>query len=146
MNLLDPVKNIMTQEVETIEPSSSLFLAKKKFEKFGFHHLPVQENGALVGMLSVSDILLFQRGFHKTEEEEELEKLRLKTTKVSDIMTTGIATLEPQDKINIALEVFKKNIFHALPIVDEDRLVGIVSTFDIIAHLAADKGATNKYK
>ena len=65
---------------------------------------------------------------------------------VKDIMTKRLAKLEPTDKINVALEVFKENLFHALPVVEGDKIVGIVSTFDIIKRLAIDAEATAAYE
>jgi acetoin utilization protein AcuB len=60
-------------------------------------------------------------------------------------MTTKLAKLEPSDKINVALEVFKENLFHGIPIVNNDALVGIVTTYDIIKHLALDSEAHATY-
>ena len=62
-------------------------------------------------------------------------------------MTTKLAKLEPTDRVNVALEVFRVNKFHALPVVEgEDMLKGIVTTFDIIDYLARDAKADMSYK
>ena len=45
----------------------------------------------------------------------------------------------------MALEIFNVNIFHAIPVVDEGRLVGIVTTFDIIKQLSVDNQAVAEY-
>jgi CBS domain-containing protein len=45
-----------------------------------------------------------------------------------------VATLEPQDKIGSAAELFLENLFHAVPIVKDDELQGIVTSFDIIKY------------
>jgi CBS domain-containing protein len=71
---------------------------------------------------------------------------KLKTHEAREIMTKGIAKLDPTDKINVALEVFKKNFLHSLLIMDQDTLVGIVTTHDIIVHLAEEKSAINQYE
>lgn len=60
-------------------------------------------------------------------------------------MTKGIATMSSNERINIALEIFKENIFHAIPIVDEGKLVGIITTHDIIVNLAKDNEAYAEY-
>ena len=54
-------------------------------------------------------------------------------------MTTGLAKLEPDDRINVALDVFCVNLFHALPVVKDNELVGILTPFDIIKTLAEEK-------
>ncbi len=134
----------MTPKVITAKPEDSLLNVNAIFKKYGFHHLPVIDEGEIVGMVSKSDLLFFQRGFNNGEDK--FDAYRLKTYKVKQIMTRKLAKLDPTDKINVALEVFKKNLFHALPIVQNNKLIGIVTTYDIISHLANDKGATNKYE
>jgi acetoin utilization protein AcuB len=47
-------------------------------------------------------------------------------------MTKGLAVLESNDRIGVAIEIFKENLFHAIPIVDDEELKGIVTTFDLI--------------
>ena len=54
-------------------------------------------------------------------------------------MTTGLAKLSPEERINVALEVFMANRFHAIPVVDDGDLVGIVTTFDIMKELNTEK-------
>ncbi|MBK8669766.1 MAG: CBS domain-containing protein [Saprospiraceae bacterium] len=80
-------------------------------------------------------------------EVEKLEDdVRLNNYTAKDIMTKKLAKMDPDDKINIALEVFKENLFHAIPVVKDEKIVGIVTTFDIINRLALDSGATATYE
>jgi acetoin utilization protein AcuB len=51
-------------------------------------------------------------------------------------MTKGLAVLSPDDRINVAIEVFKENILHAIPIVKDGELIGLLTTHDIIKQLA----------
>jgi acetoin utilization protein AcuB len=71
--------------------------------------------------------------------EEMLNEVRLKNYTVEEIMTTGLATLGPDDLIQTALNIFKENLFHALPIVKDGKLVGLLSAQDIIVALANEK-------
>ena len=71
--------------------------------------------------------------------DEMLEKSRLNNYTAEEIMTTGIAKLGPNDRIAVALEVFKENLFHAIPIVEKDELVGLITTFDIIRALSENR-------
>ena len=90
--------------------------------------------------------MFFRRGFLDNKEAEKMEDIRLNNYQVSYIMTKGMAKLESDSRINVALELFKENIFHAIPIVEKDVLVGLVTTYDIINNLANDKQAVAEYK
>jgi acetoin utilization protein AcuB len=146
MNLLAPVQTIMSKDLITIHVDDTLKTVEDLFLKHKIHHLPVVEANHLIGIVSKSDYLFFKRGFNDRKEDNRVDLLRLKTHKVSEIMTRGVATLEPDQKINVALEIFKENIFHAIPIIEDDRLVGMLTTYDIIKNLAVDKGAVNQYE
>lgn len=144
MNLLQPISGIMKTDLITVGPEDPLVKIRDIFEKNKIHHLPVIDEGKLVGMISKSDFLFFRKGFQKSKTDEEVESFRLKTHRAKEIMTTGLAKLSPDDRINVALEVFKENLFHALPVVENGHLRGIVTTLDIIQHLA-DEETTAEY-
>lgn len=146
MNLLAPVSSIMTADPVTLHPKDPLTEVVKIFETKRFHHIPVVQAEKLVGMVSKNDLLHFRKGFSSGQGEDFNEMLRLQSHYVEDIMTTGLAKLETTDRINVAVEVFKQNFLHALPVLEGDKLVGIISTYDIISHLADDKEVIRSYK
>lgn len=145
MNLLDSVQTIMTVNPITVSPEDPLAKVKTIFSKKSIHHIPVIDSGELVGMVSKSDYLFFKRGFNHSNVVQKMEEIRLHNYKVKDIMTKGLAKLAPTDKINVALEIFKENIFHAIPIVEDKKLQGILTTYDVIRKLAEDKNAITEY-
>lgn len=136
----------MSTDLVTVHPEDTMKRVEELFKRHKIHHLPVVEDGKLIGMVSKSDYLFFKRGFNDQTTDQRLDLFRLKVWRVSNVMTTALAKMEPDDRINVALDVFEKNIFHAIPIVDQNKIVGIVTSLDIIRHLAKDKGATNKYE
>lgn len=146
MNLLAPVSTIMSTQLITVHPDDTMKRVEELFNRHKIHHLPVVSEGKLVGMVSKSDYLFFKRGFNDQTTDKRLDLFRLKVWKVSNVMTSGLAKMDPGDRINVALDVLEKNIFHAIPIVEGDRLLGIVTSHDIIRHLAKDKGAIHKYE
>ena len=146
MNLLSPVSSIMTKELITLNPDDALQKVKDIFESERIHHIPIVEDSKLSGLVSKSDYLFFCRTIDGKNVDRRLEKFRLSNYQVSDIMTKGIATLSPDDKINVALEIFKENIFHSIPVIDNNKVVGIVTPYDIIRTLSEDKQATNTYQ
>jgi acetoin utilization protein AcuB len=140
MNVLAPVKDIMSSKLITVNPEDKLTTVKELFEKNNIHHLPVVRYKELVGLVSLTDFKHFLRGFKHSEEDKFVNEARLRAYKAEDIMTTGLAKLNPDDRINVALEIFLVNRFHAIPVVEEDNsLVGIVTTFDIIKELASEE-------
>ena len=140
MNVLAPVKSIMTTDLITVNPEDKLTTIKEIFETNNIHHIPVVRFKKLVGLVSKTDFVFFMRGFNRNEEDRFVNEARLRAYKAEDIMTTGLAKLNPGDRINVALEIFLVNRFHAIPVVVEDNdLVGIITTFDIIKALANEK-------
>lgn len=136
MNTQLPISNVMTKHLITLNPEKALTEVERIFSETKIHHIPIVEFKTLVGIVSKSDFLFFQRGKSNTDVHDEfVEKIRYKNYKVKDIMTTGIASLNSADKISTAIKIFQENIFHCVPIVDDEELVGIVTPIDIINNL-----------
>ena len=136
LDLRAPVSSIMTRNVMTVEPKDPLSKVKDLFETHRFHHIPVINEKVLLGMISKSDFLHFIRGMHQSSYDKLLENVRLERYHAEDIMTRALAKLEENDRINVAIEVFRENLFHALPVVRDGELVGLLTTFDIIKLLS----------
>lgn len=140
MNVLAPVKTLMTTKLITVTPDDKLTLVKEIFEKNKIHHIPVVRYKEMVGLISKTDFVYFLRGFNRNEEDKFVNEARLRAYKAEDIMTKGLAKLSPNERINVALEIFLENRFHAVPVVEENgELAGIVTTFDIIKALASEE-------
>lgn len=135
MNIYAAVESIMCKKsIVTANANDELTKVKEIFDNHSFHHLPIVENGLIKGIVSKSDFLLFQRQTFN-EWDKKLEKRRLENFQVKDIMVDRIAILEPKSSIDSALKIFKENRFHAIPIIEDEKLVGIVTTHDIIVKL-----------
>lgn len=139
MDINAPVSSIMTEKVMTISPSDKVKVAKETFDVHGIHHLPVLEEEQLVGILSSSDMLHFLRYLDKDSQEPYLNDLRLKNYTVGEIMQTNLATVDHEDSIRSILEVFSQNVFHALPVMKNEELIGIVTTQDIVKALLEEE-------
>lgn len=120
----EPLASIMSAELVTIHPEDTLADVKKLFKTRRIHHLPVVINkNELVGLITTYD--LFKR---------EIPPASFENIKVKEVMTTHLATLEPHEKIGAAAELFLENLFHAVPIVTGKRLVGLVTSFDVLRY------------
>ena len=144
MNVLAPVKSIMSTHLITVAPSDKLSIVKDIFEDHNIHHIPVVRYKELIGIISKTDFLHFLQGFSPNQEDRFVNYARLRSYAAEEIMTKGLAKLNPNDRINIALEIFMVNRFHAVPVVENDELVGIVTTYDIIKALASEPISTKQ--
>lgn len=145
MNILNPISTIMTKNPLTVQVDDRLSVIGQIFKNNKLHHIPVLKGEELIGLISKSDFLFFKHGFSNTDGDKALEEVRLNNYSAKDIMTTKLAKMDPADKINVALEIFKENLFHGIPVVDNGKLIGIVTTYDIIKHLAEDSEAHASY-
>ena len=144
-NPLEPVSSIMSTDLVTLSPGDDLWTAKELFDKNKIHHIPVVRYKDIVGLLSKSDLDLFYHGYSKGKDAQ-VEKELMRETRVDEIMVKQLAKLEAKDSIRTALEVFKLNRFHALPVVENgDDLIGMVTTHDIIIALSEEKVELQDY-
>jgi acetoin utilization protein AcuB len=121
----EPCSLIMTRNVITADQEDSLAVARSIFLKNKVHHLPIVKDSKLVGILTTYDLFKLN-GAHKGKAYEDII--------IKDVMTKHVATLEPDDKIGSAAELFLENLFHAVPIVKDGNLEGIVTSFDVIKY------------
>lgn len=133
----NPVSEIMSTKLMTVIPTDPLTKVKEIFETYNIHHIPVVRYKELVGMVSKTDFYKLIHGFRLrvTGQEENETADILGTHTVEQLMTKGVVRLNQNDKMGVAAELFLTNYFHAVPIVnDENELVGIVTTYDIIKY------------
>lgn len=138
MNIFAPISSLMTdhKHLVTVGPEESLAKVKEIFDAHKFHHIPVVHFREIVGIVSRTDFEHFMGGASHYEEDKYVNELRLDRTQVKEIMIKRLGKVAPDDRINVALEVFLINRFHALPVVENGELVGILTPFDIMTALS----------
>ncbi len=117
------LSTIMTRNVVTVEPNDSLSVVKDILFSRGFHHVPVVNGKELCGIITSYDLMRLNEKF------ENYGKILVK-----DTMKKKVVTLTSKELIGAAAQIFLKHLFHAIPIVDEGELVGIVTTHDILKY------------
>ncbi|NND94162.1 MAG: CBS domain-containing protein [Flavobacteriales bacterium] len=126
-----PVSDVMTVNPQSVSPSQPLLDVKHLYEKKDFHHhIPVIEGEKLVGMISLLDFMYGIKGAG-IDDSSPIYSEKL----VKDIMSTNLMTLDDQASLHEAAELFTSGEFHSIPIVSGERLVGIITTTDLIRHL-----------
>lgn len=124
------ISKIMTKNVVCVSPNQKILDVKHIFEKKNFHHhIPVVENEKLVGMISLIDFMYKIKGAGLDDNSEVYNTLLAK-----DIMTTNPYFLSPTSSIETIAKELSKGRYRAIPIVDHEKVVGIVSTADIIKY------------
>ena len=128
MNPNLPIKTIMTKKLVTIKAEASLDSIRRAFEGNNFHHLPVTgDRGELNGIISRED---YSRVSHLLGIQRSAEIVKLCAV---DIMTRYPMQLEPEDTIGLAADIFLANKFHALPVIEDGQLVGMVTSHDLLS-------------
>lgn len=128
------VSDIMTKQVVTLCINDRLIKAETLFKKHKIHHIPVVENKHIVGMLSWNDLLRVSFADAVDTEGQLLDNEVYNLFDVEKIMTSRVTNISPETSIKKAAKLFVKEKFHALPVVEEDDLVGILTTTDIIKY------------
>lgn len=129
-----PLSQIMAKELLTITPVQTLYDAEEIFEKNNIRHLPVVEGDRLVGVISKSDILRISYS-ELADDEETVDTMIFDTYTIPQVMTKNPVTLDSEATIKEAAEMISKQSFHSIPVVDNDKLVGMVTTTDLINYL-----------
>lgn len=122
------IKEVMTSDVRACEPNASAVEAAKLMKTEDVGPIPVVENGRLVGLVTDRDLVV----------RVLAEGRDPKTTKVGEIASRDLVTVSPDEDLDQALKLLAQRQVRRLPVVDGDRLVGIVAQADI-ARLGEDK-------
>jgi acetoin utilization protein AcuB len=126
------VERIMSRSVVTVSMDDSLSRIKEVFDRHGFHHVLVVEDGRLVGVVSDRD-LLKALSPHLGKASETARDLASLNKRAHQIMSRELVTLGAGASLHEAIETFNQNRISCIPIVDAGgRPVGIVSWRDIL--------------
>jgi acetoin utilization protein AcuB len=124
------VANRMAKNPVTASPRDLLAEAEVRMNSGNFRHLPVTDNGKLVGMLSDADIRQHQG--------------HLKDTRVSGAMTENPITVAADTTMEEAAEIMLERKISGLPVVDKGNLVGIITTADLLGAFLEIFGTTEE--
>lgn len=127
-----PVSEIMTKNIHKLKLSDELSTAESLFKKNHIRHLPVVDAGHIVGMLSYTDLLRISFADAVDEDGEGIETTVYDMFTIEQVMTKKVVSVTSKTTLKEVGEIFLTHDFHALPVVDNDNLVGIVTTTDMI--------------
>ena len=122
------IRDVMTSNPTTVERSTSVLEAAKVMAGEDVGPLPVTDGGRLTGIVTDRDIVTRVLA----EERDPL------STTVGDICSSDLVTVTPQDDLDQALRKMASAQVRRLPVVEGDRIIGIVAQADV-ARLAPEQ-------
>lgn len=136
MKKREPIRIIMTSEVFSVQENQKLSEVVELFRKHKIRHLPVLNGKKVSGIISRTDInrLTFGALF---ENQEGADEAVLEILSIPQVMTAKPRVVQQEDSIKSVAEIFASEEFHALPVVENEELKGIVTTTDVIRYMLA---------
>jgi len=133
MKKREPISHIMTKTVVTANENDELKTVVEQLRKHVIRHIPIVRGKEVVGIISRTDInrLTFGALF---EGQEGADEAILDMLTISQVMTSKPKTVSSDTIIRDLAEIFVKEDFHALPVVDNGQLKGIVTTTDVVKY------------
>ncbi|MEC3907105.1 CBS domain-containing protein [Tamlana sp. 2201CG12-4] len=131
-----PVSMIMTTPVITLQKDDNLETAEQLFKQHRIRHIPVVEGNVVIGMLSYTDLLRLSFGdITGSDFDDASEVMVYNMFTIGQVMNRNIVSVSLSDSIKDVAEILASKEFHALPVVNNNTLVGIVTTTDLIKYL-----------
>lgn len=129
-----PVSEIMMKAPVTLGPRDTLDLANDIIQLGRVRHIPIVDDGKLVGFLSQRDlfgaaakIVLGLRG--------GTEKALLRSLQIKEVMSKPVITIHPNTTVREAASLMAREKIGCLPVLDGESLVGLVTQTDILRHV-----------
>ncbi|CAH8283818.1 acetoin utilization protein AcuB [Mariniflexile fucanivorans] len=127
----EPVSEIMVKNIIALNREDDLESAEKLFNKYKIKHIPVVSADVVIGMLSYSDFL--KTSIPETAEDpHNINSVVYNAFSIEQVMSKNIVCINSKTSIREAATILAKREFHALPVVDDGVLTGIVTTRDLL--------------
>lgn len=130
-----PVSTIMTANVIKLNLTDSLTKAESLFKKYKIRHVPVVSGNKIIGMLSYTDLLRVSLADSAGEFDEDIDVTVYNMFSIEQVMAKNLVTIQADANIKEAVEILSKEEFRALPVMEGDLLVGILTTTDLLKYL-----------
>lgn len=125
------VKEVMSTRLITLHPKDSLQRAKEVFAEYSIHHIPICVMNEVRGIISLGDILYLE-GMILNSFDQFIKDKKSLNTPIEDIMTKNPYFTTSDAQLSTAIDKMIKNRINALPVVDNNEIVGLITTHDIL--------------
>ncbi|QKS71548.1 CBS domain-containing protein [Paenalkalicoccus suaedae] len=117
---MQKVRDIMTKNVETCDPTDTIYEVAVKMREQGVGSIPICEGEKLIGMVTDRDLVI-----------RDIALKKANSSPISEIMTDQIYTVKEEDSLERAAETMASHQVRRVPVVEGETLVGIVALKDI---------------
>ncbi len=135
MRDIPPIATIMSTDIIALNRDDDLETAEMLFKRHKIRHIPVVKEDVVIGMLSYTDLLRISFADAVDETETEVDTLVYNMFTIDQVMAKNIVMVNSTATIKEVAKILASQEFHALPVVDNGMLVGIVTTTDLINYL-----------
>ena len=125
------VKEIMCKNLISVSPSERIVHARRQMIESHIGRLPVVDDETLVGMVTSKDLMRAFIEFRKSVPEK-YQKSQIKDLLVEDIMSSNPVSVSKDMSITEISNIIMETGFNGLPVVENDKLVGIITQTDIL--------------
>lgn len=130
------VRDLMTQDVVAVRPEDNLATLRDLMIDYNIRHIPVVDREKyVVGLVSHRDLLRHSL-IERSDVPQSLERSVLEEVRVEEVMTTGVVTVDPDSDIREAAQILLENKYGCLPVVEGERLVGMLTESDFVKLMA----------
>lgn len=130
MNVNSPVSEIMSAQVVVASTSNKFSQVLDLFVNYDMHHLPIVDDGALVGIVSYTDILRFFLNHMNDLVVLDMQNIDNEFS-VKDLMTPDPHYIAPEATIERAILIMREHKIQSVPVVNDTGIIGIVTARDI---------------
>jgi CBS domain-containing membrane protein len=128
------VRDLMTEKVVSVGPGTDLLTVRNLMDDRLIRHLPVVEDGMVVGLISQRDLLRVAADRSDLPLSLALDVLRM--TRARDVMTRDVETVGADDALADAARLMLDNKYGCLPVADGGALCGILTEADFVRLVA----------
>ena len=130
------VREIMSTDIEVVDRNDNLRTVEERIATKQLRHLPVLEQGEVVGIVTQRD--LFKAAMSSTMGYgEKAQQAYLQSVRVKEIMVYPVVTVAPDTSVAAAADMMMDKGIGCLPVVEDQQLIGIVTKTDLLRCLRA---------
>jgi len=124
------VEKWMAREPISVQPDERLDIALALMVSYRFRHLPIEDEGRLVGIVSLRD--LYAADLAEPSSSRGERALHLRGIEARQVMSSPVVTTTPAASLESACELLLGRRISCLPVIEEERLEGILTCTDLL--------------